>query len=150
MKKYVLPLLVIALITMLSAISAYSQEAKQEGVKAPAADASQAPSVPAGAPAAPAKTNDLSIYGEVQSVNVQALSMIVQYYDYDNDEEKSLEIAVDKDSKLENAKSIGDIKKGDWVDVTYTSAGGKNTAKMVSVEKEEPAAEENAPAAVEE
>ena len=57
-----------------------------------------------------------------------------------------LEVATDKDSKLENVKAIGEIKKGDWADITYSVAGGKNVAKMVSVEKEEPAAEENAPA----
>ena len=42
---------------------------------------------------------------------------------------------------------INEIKKGDWVDVNYTAAGGKNTARVVSVEKEEPAADETAPAA---
>jgi len=46
---------------------------------------------------------------------------------------------------LENAKAIGDIKKGDWVDITYTTSAGKNLAKAVSVEKEEPAQEETAP-----
>jgi hypothetical protein len=92
------------------------------------------------------KMSELSIYGEVQSVNVSANSMSVQYYDYDNDEEKTAEITLDSNSKLENVKAIGEIKKGDWVDVAYTSAAGKNTAKMVSVEKEEPAQEESAPA----
>jgi len=95
------------------------------------------------------KMSELSIYGEVQAVNMQANSMTIQYYDYDNDEEKTTEISLDAGSKLENAKAIGDIKKGDWVDVTYTASAGKNTAKFVSVEKEEPAQEESAPAAEE-
>ena len=95
------------------------------------------------------KMTELSIYGEVQSVNAQANSMTVQYYDYDNDEEKSTEITLDSASKLENAKAIGDVKKGDWVDVAYTAGAGKNIAKTVSVEKEEPVQEENAPAAEE-
>jgi Cu/Ag efflux protein CusF len=83
------------------------------------------------------QTNELSIYGEVQAVNAASKSMTVQYYDYDSDEEKNIEIAVGEDAKLENAKGINDIKKGDWVDVTYEAAGGKNVAKTVSVEKEE-------------
>ncbi len=104
------------------------------------------PPWPATAPAEPAaKTNELSIYGEVQAVNIQAASISVQYYDYDNDEEKTLEVSLDKDSKLENVKAIGEVKKGDWVDVTYAVIAGKNTAKMISVEKEELSAEDNAP-----
>jgi hypothetical protein len=109
---------------------------------APAVAAAAGPTAPAEAP----KPSEMSIYGEVQSVNAQAGSMTVQYYDYDNDAERSTEITVDANSKLDNAKSIADIKKGDWVDVTYSAAGGKNVAKSVSVEKEEPAQEENAPA----
>ena len=75
--------------------------------------------------------------------------MMVQYYDYDNDEERSIEVTLDSASKLDNAKAITDIKKGDWVDVTYNASAGKNVAKMVSVEKEEPAQDENAPTAEE-
>jgi hypothetical protein len=73
--------------------------------------------------------------------------MTVQYYDYDNDEERSTEIVIDGSTKLDNAKAIGDIKKGDWVDVTYAASVGRNVAKVVSVEKEEPAQDENAPTA---
>jgi hypothetical protein len=89
---------------------------------------------------------DLSIYGEVQAVNVQAGTMTVQYYDYDSDEEKNMDVAVDKDTKLENAKDLNDVRKGDWVDVTYAVSGGKNLAKSVSVEKEEEPEPEPAPA----
>jgi len=149
MKKYFVCIAVISAILTLSAVSAFSQDPQ-----APAKDdttgaqGTQAPAVqtPQAAPAeAAAKTNELSIYGEVQAVNVQAASMSVQYYDYDNDEEKTLEVFLDKDSKLENVKAIDGVKKGDWVDVTYTVTGGKNTAKMVSVETEEVSAENNAP-----
>lgn len=108
----------------------------------PAPTATPAPETP--------KMSELSIYGEVQNINVQANSMTVQYYDYDNDEEKSTEISLDSNSKLENANAIGDIKKGDWVDVTYTASSGKNIAKTVSVEKEEPVQEETPQAVVEE
>lgn len=86
---------------------------------------------------APQAAKDLSIYGEVQSVNAAANSIIVQYYDYDSDEEKTSDILADKDTKIENASGIADIKKGDWVDVTYVALDGKNTAKSIIVEKEE-------------
>ena len=149
MKKYFMCIVVIfAIITFLT-IPAFSQgsqsPAKDDTASAQAAQTpvAQAPQV---APVeAAVKTNELSIYGEVQAVNVQAASISVQYYDYDNDEEKTMEVSLDKDSKLENVKAINEVKKGDWVDVTYTTTGGKNTAKIVSVETEEPAAEGNAP-----
>ena len=149
MNKRFVCAIVISAIVAFSAISAFSED-----TQAPAKDdkvlskVTQAPVVQAaeGSPAEiSTKTNELSIYGEVQAVNAPASTMSVQYYDYDNDEEKTLEVALDKDSKLENVKTIGEVKKGDWVDVTYTVIGGKNTAKVVSVEVEEPAAENNAP-----
>lgn len=128
---------------------AQGEEAKTptKDSQAQTAAVQESPAAPAPAAAVEApKTAELSIYGEVQNVNLQANSMTIQYYDYDNDEEKSAEITLDGNSKLENAKAIGDIKKGDWVDVTYTASAGKNIAKVVSVEKEEPTEEENAPA----
>ena len=150
MKKYFVCIAVIFAIITLSAISAFSQDpeapAKDDTAPAQGAQAAviqAAPQVAAAETAA--KTNELSIYGEVQAVNVQAASISVQYYDYDNDEERSLEVSLDKDSKLENVKAIDAVKKGDWVDITYVVTGGKNMAKMVSVETEEVSAEDNAP-----
>ena len=144
----------IAFLIVLMAIPAFSQEENKTAKEASVPEAAPAPApvqTPAQAPAQEAaKTPEASIYGEVQSVNVSGGAITVQYYDYDNDEEKTLEIAVDKDTKLENVKAIDEIKKGDWVDVNYMTGGGKNTAKMISVEKEEPAAEETAPVAGEE
>ena len=155
MKKFFAFVVIASVVMTLSVIPAFSQD-QQTPAKEEKAPVQAAPAVAAPAPAQPApvqeaaKTSDLSIYGEIQAVNVAANSMSIQYYDYDNDEEKALEITADTNTKLENVKSIGDIKKGDWADVTYTAAGAKNTAKMISVEKEEPAAEETAPATAEE
>jgi hypothetical protein len=154
MRKYFVCISIIFAVITLSAVSAFSQDSqvapKDETVsaQAPAVQTPQAEPA-ASSPAAPVetevKTNELSIYGEVQAVNAQAASISVQYYDYDNDEEKTIEVSLDKDSKLENVKAVDEVKKGDWVDVTYVAAGGKNVAKMVSVEAEEVSAEENAP-----
>ena len=89
------------------------------------------------------KADELSIYGEIQSVNAQAASITVQYYDYDSDEEKTLEAVFDKNSKLENVKAIDEIKKGDWVDIICTTAAGKNIVLTLSVDKEDLFEEEN-------
>ena len=79
-----------------------------------------------------------SVYGEVTSVNEAGSSMAVQYYDYDTDEEKVVELVVDNNTKLENAAALKDIKVGDWVDTDYSlAADGKKTATSVKVEKAE-------------
>lgn len=80
---------------------------------------------------------ELSIYGEAQAVDASANSITVQYYDYDSDEEKTMDVVSSKDTKIENAASLGEIKKGDWIDVTYSVSEGKNVAKSIIVEKEE-------------
>lgn len=80
---------------------------------------------------------DMSMYGEVRSVDAAAGTITVQYYDYDSDEEKTSEIAVSKETKLDGASSLGDINQNDWVDVIYAVSGGKNMARSVIVEKEE-------------
>lgn len=145
MKKSAISVMLISLAMVLSLSPVFAQ-----GDTSPAKEEAAPVAAPAASPQESVKATELSIYGEVQAVNAAASSMNVQYYDYDNDEEKAIEITVDKDTKLENAKAIDEIKKGDWVDVTYTSSGAKNMAKMVSVEKEEPMLEETAPEAAEE
>ncbi|MDP3803981.1 MAG: hypothetical protein Q8Q87_00350, partial [Candidatus Omnitrophota bacterium] len=79
----------------------------------------------------------LSVYGEVQSVNDVSDSIVVQYYDYDSDEERAMEIISDKDTTIEGRAAIGDIKQNDWVDVVYSVKGAKNIAAAIKVEEEE-------------
>ena len=86
---------------------------------------------------APKEVKELSIYGEVKAVNKDISSISVQYYDYDTDEEKTADININKDTKLENASNASAIKQGDWVDATYSVVDGKNIAGSVIVEKEE-------------
>lgn len=105
-------------------------------------------SVPTPAVDALPQAKETAIYGEVQTVDASASILSVQYYDYDSDSEKTADIAIDIDTKLENVSAIGDVKKGDWIDVTYIVNNGKNIAKVVTVEKEEtPALEEASPQA---
>lgn len=84
-----------------------------------------------------AQPAEVSIYGEVRAVDAQAGTVAVQYYDYDTDEEKSINLAVGPNAKLENVANLGEVKKGDWVDATYAVIDGTNAAKTVSVEKDE-------------
>lgn len=89
-----------------------------------------------------AVSNEISVYGEVQEVNADSNSMKVQYYDYDNDQEKLVEVVASQDTRMENIGAVGEIKQGDWVDVTYAVSEGKNIAKFIMVEREEPSVEE--------
>ena len=142
MKTRYLTILIVALIAMSSSAAAFAQT---EEKAAPLAAA--AVSAPAPAPEAP-QAKEIAIYGEVQTVDAAAGQVAIQYYDYDSDSEKTATVMVDKDSKIENAGSLGDIKKGDWADVTYTVKDGNNAAKVITVEKEEtPATEQTSPAA---
>jgi hypothetical protein len=125
----------ISIIMVIAAASAFSQDTAKPSEAAKAAVAE---------PAAAPQAKEIAIYGEVQAVNAIANTLSVQYYDYDSDSEKTAEVAVAAETKMENAKSASDVKKGDWVDVTYVVSGQKNIAKTVSVEKEEPAAEPTA------
>lgn len=149
MRKCFLCMIGIFVIAALSPLSVFSQDlqapAEDDTIPAQGTQAEMIQSPQADSVELAANMDELSIYGEIQSVDVQAASITVQYYDYDNDEEKTLEVSLDKDSKLENVKEIGEVKKGDWADVTYAVAGGKNIAKMVSVEVEEPDAEDYGP-----
>ncbi|GEM_PF-3070452 len=84
---------------------------------------------------------DLSIYGEVQNINAGTSSITVQYYDYDSDAEKTIEIFSGPNTKIENAAAILDIKAGEWVDVTYVLKDTKCVARVITVEKEEEVSE---------
>jgi hypothetical protein len=135
MKRFVL--VAVALLIFIAA-QGYAQDNQP-----PADQQNQAPvSTEAAAPApvaTPVQPQEVSIYGEVKSVNVVTSSMTIQYYDYDSDEEKSIEITTDGTTKMENAAAISDVKQGNWADVIYSVANGKNIAKSIIVEKEEEA-----------
>ncbi len=140
--RYRMSIILLITVSVLAscALIAYAQENQP---------VSQTQQTVAPAPAPEPKKDDaakeLSLYGEVQAVNTAAHSLSVQYYDYDTDEERLADIGADKDTKIENAATLADIKKGDWVDVTYAAKDNKNIAKVIAVEKEEaPAAPESA------
>ncbi|MDD5427680.1 MAG: hypothetical protein PHI58_00385 [Candidatus Omnitrophica bacterium] len=110
----------------------------------------QAPAVQEQPQEAVVQPQEVSIYGEIKAVDAAANSMTIQYYDYDSDEEKSITIMMDNTTKMENAATLADIRQGNWADVIYTAAGGKNIAKSIIVEKEEEAPVVEMPAKTEE
>ena len=137
MKRYALAVLVV----ILFAAQGYCQENTVSNNQ----DTSQV----AGEAAAPAQTEsvkaanpeEISIYGEIKSVNAATNSMTVKYYDYESDNEKSIEIIADNNTKMEGAPAISDIKQGNWADINYTVVNGKNVAKSVVIEKDDTATE---------
>ncbi|MDP3804097.1 MAG: hypothetical protein Q8Q87_00935 [Candidatus Omnitrophota bacterium] len=153
MKRFFI-VLTVAMALSLVAIPVFSQENKEA---APAVQEAQSPTVSPAVPApdltpAPAanevvpQPEEISIYGEVKSIDDAASSVKLQYYDYDNDEERTTDIVIDKDTKMENAAVLNDIKQGDWIDAVYSVKDAKFVAKSVIVEKEE----ESSPAMPEE
>ncbi len=113
------------------AVPVFSQDAATT-----AAPVQESPA-PVVTPETSSQIKEIAIYGEVQAVDGASGSLAVQYYDYDSDSEKTADIAVSATTKLENVAAVGEIKKGDWVDVTYSVVDSKNAAKVVTVEKEE-------------
>jgi len=133
-------------LALLIAVPVFSEDAGSTSAPAPAKETPVAAPAAAPVPEALPQAKETAIYGEVQSVDAAVNTLAVQYYDYDSDSEKTSDIAISVDTKLENAPTLGDIKKGDWVDVTYIVKDGKNVAKVVTVEKEETPAPDEAPA----
>jgi hypothetical protein len=151
MKPYNYLIVVLAAVMIMSCASLVFAQDEKQATPAAAETAAVETAAPAPAPAPEApQAKEIAIYGEIQSVDAAGGKLAVQYYDYDSDSEKTATVVVDKDSKIENAGSLNDIKKGDWADVTYVLKGDNNIAKLVTVEKEEVAATEPAaPAAAE-
>ena len=137
MKRYILAILFVGLFVA----QCYSQDNQPpSGQDTPQVSTE----VPAVAPAASEKSappEEISIYGEIKAVNQAASSIMVQYYDYDSDQEKSIEITADTNTKIENAATITNIKQDSWADVIYAIINGKTIAKSIVVEKEDAPAE---------
>ena len=136
MKRYVLAILIMGFFV----VNGYCQDNQPPAAQSQTQAVAETAATPEPAAAEKvAQPQEISIYGEVKVVNPASSSLTIQYYDYDSDEEKTIEIVTDSTTKMENAATISDVKQGNWADVIYTAAGGKNTAKSIIVEKEEEA-----------
>ncbi|MFH1640460.1 MAG: hypothetical protein ABIA66_00715 [Candidatus Omnitrophota bacterium] len=76
------------------------------------------------------------LWGEVASVDLKRNTLLVQYLDYETDQEKEVKFYVDDQTTYENAKSLVEIKPQDTVAIDYIiSPGGGNLATNISLEK---------------
>jgi len=158
--SYLKVLSAVCALVLLIAVPVFSEDASSTKTPAPAKEAPAATPVatPAASPVAVPVTapvpeampqaKETAIYGEVQTIDAAANILAVQYYDYDSDSEKTSDISINVDTKLENVSTLGDVKKGDWVDVSYTVIDAKNVAKSIVVEKEDTTAAEGTSSAV--
>ena len=133
MKRYVLAVLFVGLFV----VQGYSQDNQPPANQDTSQVVSEGQSAPPAVSNKSAQPEEISIYGEIKAVNQAASSVTVQYYDYDSDQEKSIEITADSNTKMGNAATIANIKQGNWADVIYAIINGKNIAKSIVVEKEE-------------
>ena len=133
MKRYVLAIVFVGLFV----VQGYSQDNQSPSGQDTPQVATEAPALAPAASEKSAQPEEISIYGEIKAVNQAASSIMVQYYDYDSDQEKSIEITADTNTKIENVATINNIKQDNWADIIYAIINGKNIAKSIVVEKEE-------------
>lgn len=133
MRRYIFILATLTII--LAAVPLFSEENQTGPITPSQEDASAAPAT--ALKGLPDQSRELAIYGEIQSVNAASNSMSIQYYDYESDEEKTIDVIINPETKMENANTLNDIKTGDWADVTCALSGEGNIAKSVALEKEE-------------
>lgn len=75
------------------------------------------------------------VWGEIITIDTQNKAVTIKYPDYDTNQEKEMDIAVDAQTTYSNVNSFEELKPKDAVSVDYTvDAGGKATAKNISVE----------------
>lgn len=78
------------------------------------------------------------IWGEAISIDIPKNELLIQYLDYDTDEDRQISISVDDKTSFENASSLLDIKPHEVVIVDFLAyPDGKNIAKNINVEKPE-------------
>ena len=91
-----------------------------------------------------AQENELDYtYGTV--VNITPDKIIIEEYDYDNEENIETSYSIGANTEIENVQSTEDIEPGDYVDIDYMMKDGARTAITIIVEKEiveEPVEEE--------
>ncbi|MDP2044063.1 MAG: hypothetical protein Q8K15_02700 [Candidatus Omnitrophota bacterium] len=75
-------------------------------------------------------------WGEVTSLDGQAKTLSLKYFDYETDQEKELVLAVDEKTAYEDIKSFDEIKIKDTLSIDYAvGPENKNVAKNISLER---------------
>jgi len=76
------------------------------------------------------------ILRDVVSLDLENNQLILNYIDYNTDEEKEITIGVDIDTSYENVSNFTDIKVGDVAAVDYkVTPQGETIALIISVER---------------
>jgi hypothetical protein len=129
MTRKCLVLMFAGLMVISFAVISFAQQ--EQSSQQPAAAAAEAP-----APAKPVQTE--WIYGEVNTVDIAAKTLVLTYLDYDTDIEKQATVYTDSKTIFENVKSLAEVKPQDMVSIDFVAgADSRNLAVTVSVEKPE-------------
>ncbi|MFH1782545.1 MAG: hypothetical protein ABH848_02900 [Candidatus Omnitrophota bacterium] len=74
-------------------------------------------------------------WGAVKSITPSEIS--ISEFDYELEKDVAIAYVIDKDTKLDNFKSISEISMGDNVEVEYIQKDDQKIAKTIALEKEE-------------
>ena len=78
-----------------------------------------------------------SVYGEVESIDIGKNTITVIQYDYQKEEEVGVTYFLKDDLELEGLEETSEIRPGDWVDLEYyTDTEGRRIANFIEVEIE--------------
>ncbi|HNW39458.1 MAG TPA: hypothetical protein PKI44_03410 [Candidatus Omnitrophota bacterium] len=84
----------------------------------------------------PKETDMQWAWGEVTNLDSQAKILTLKYLDYETDQEKEMDLAVDEKTTFENIKDFSELKLKDTLSIDYvTGVDNKNIAKNISYEK---------------
>ena len=136
---------VLVLFITVTAFIAFAQEPGDSGTAAsimPAADLAQAPMQHPALSEEPVRASAQNeadtqwAWGEVTSLDSQAKTLSLKYFDYEADQEKELVLTVDEKTAYENIKSFDEIKIKDTLSIDYAAGPeNKNIAKNISLER---------------
>lgn len=95
-------------------------------------------------PAAKEKQGELEwVWGDVIAVDAAGMKLTVKYLDYETDAEKEIIFSVDEKTVFENAHDLTQVSLQDSASVDYVIVNeGENIARLVSVEKNAPVAQD--------
>lgn len=75
------------------------------------------------------------LWGQVVSADTTNQTIVLQYFDYETDQQKEVTITLDTETKLDNTESLSEIKPNDTLSIDYiTDASGNNIAKTIGLE----------------
>lgn len=75
-------------------------------------------------------------WGEVTNLDNQAHTITLKCFDYENDQESAIVLAIDENTTFESIKDFNELKLKDTLSVDYViDAENKNIAKNISFEK---------------